>query len=268
MDLVIPNVDSTNDILHNNAADLSMIYQQHLIENSSANFLGGVTPGVVDASGTTILPEINSSNFNLNNTNNKQTNDQIMRTCMGYLDYINKKHNKERRIQLIRNKISGFVLLTLVFLMVFGLAMIMFFCLTNALAKILKNQKAEKPIEETKLIEIRDTKKASVLNNSISNYARDRLKYDETTLRVLNTSRSQLALIEMEPIIRNEITIFIENLLKKLVNLDTNLKVRNLTRIKTTMLNLMVLTLDAYTSNDKFTELAEYRYFRYIDEIN
>lgn len=67
------------------------------------------------------------------NTNTKQINDQIMRTCMGYLDYVNKKHNKERHIQKVRNKISGFVLLTLVFLMIFSLGLVMSVFLTKAI---------------------------------------------------------------------------------------------------------------------------------------
>jgi hypothetical protein len=65
--------------------------------------------------------------------NNQQINDQIMRTCMGYLDYINKKHTKERHIQKVRNKISGFVLLTLVFLMIVALCLVMFFFLTKTI---------------------------------------------------------------------------------------------------------------------------------------
>jgi hypothetical protein len=57
---------------------------------------------------------------------------------MGYLDYINKKHIRERRVQAIRNKISGFVMLTVVFLLILTLALIMAFCLTKALTKIIK----------------------------------------------------------------------------------------------------------------------------------
>lgn len=57
---------------------------------------------------------------------------------MGYLDYINKKHNRERRIQFIRNKVSGFVLLTIVFLLILGLALIMTFVLGRALTKMFK----------------------------------------------------------------------------------------------------------------------------------
>lgn len=61
-----------------------------------------------------------------------------MRACMGYLDYINKKHNRERRIQIIRNKVSGFVLLTIVFLLIFGLTLVMTFFLGRAFTKMLK----------------------------------------------------------------------------------------------------------------------------------
>lgn len=57
---------------------------------------------------------------------------------MGYLDYINKKHNRERRIQIIRNKVSGFVLLTIVFLLIFGLTLVMTFFLGRAFTKMLK----------------------------------------------------------------------------------------------------------------------------------
>lgn len=63
-----------------------------------------------------------------------------MRACMGYLDYINKKHNRERRIQIIRNKISGFVLLTIVFLLIFGLSLVMTFFLGRAFTKVLKKK--------------------------------------------------------------------------------------------------------------------------------
>lgn len=57
---------------------------------------------------------------------------------MGYLDYINKKHSRERRIQIIRNKVSGFVLLTIVFMLIFGLTLVMTFFLARAFTKMLK----------------------------------------------------------------------------------------------------------------------------------
>lgn len=57
---------------------------------------------------------------------------------MGYLDYINKKHSRERRMQIMRNKVSGFVLLTIVFLLIFGLSLVMTFFLARAFTKMLK----------------------------------------------------------------------------------------------------------------------------------
>ncbi|RNA28928.1 hypothetical protein BpHYR1_004675 [Brachionus plicatilis] len=65
----------------------------------------------------------------------KQVNDQIMMNCLDYLDYINKKHNHDRHIQIIRNKISGFILLTGVFLIVFSLAILVFYSMTHVIAK-------------------------------------------------------------------------------------------------------------------------------------
>lgn len=56
---------------------------------------------------------------------------------MGYLDYINKKHNRERRIQIIRNKVSGFVLLTIVFMLILGLTLVMTIFLARAFGKML-----------------------------------------------------------------------------------------------------------------------------------
>jgi hypothetical protein len=107
-------------------AELAILYQQpqYLVNNATGGFSLG------------------------NGINNKQINDQIMRTCMGYLDYINKKHNKERHIQKVRNKVSGFVLLTLVFLMIIALCLIMVFFLTKTILfnAVIKNMFANKTL--------------------------------------------------------------------------------------------------------------------------
>lgn len=73
----------------------------------------------------------NSSTLN----QKKQVNDQIMMNCLDYLDYINKKHNHDRHIQIIRNKISGFILLTGVFMIIFSLAILVFYSMSHVIAK-------------------------------------------------------------------------------------------------------------------------------------
>jgi Fe2+ transport system protein B len=120
-DIVMPPlVVSTNFDLNNteDVAELSLMMHQHLNEASS------------------------STQRDFNSLNRKQpdieANEHIMRTCLGYLDYINKKHTRERQIKVIRNKISGVVLLTLVFCMVFGLSIIMSIYLVKSLTGIMK----------------------------------------------------------------------------------------------------------------------------------
>ena len=160
IDLVMPTASSQFDIpsTASDPIELSLFYQQQLDNQVATTQTNTLLAG--------FKQDLNNSNFNfasMNNStqlhsSNKQTNDQIMRTCMGYLDYINKKHNKERRLQIIKNKISGFILLTIVFLMVFGLAMIMTFFLTNAITKIIKtsreNLKGHEKTEDTSIYSI------------------------------------------------------------------------------------------------------------------
>ena len=142
--------------------DMSFLYQSQLNNNQNFNIVNdninsinllqisshaGSGNNMANASNK-ISCEFNSNfnnSFNNNTMSNslntkKQINDHIMRTCMGYLDFINKKHNRERRLQTIRNKISGFVLLMLVFLMVLSLAMVMTYSLTRELTKIITNK--------------------------------------------------------------------------------------------------------------------------------
>ena len=121
IDIVIPPliVSSNFDLTSSdNVAELSLIMHQHLNEASS-----GVK-------------------LDFNSLTSKQpdseANNEIMRTCLGYLDHINKKHTKERQRQAIRNKISGVVLLALVFFVVFGLGIVMSIYLVKSLTHVIK----------------------------------------------------------------------------------------------------------------------------------
>lgn len=80
-----------------------------------------------------IQVELNQIDQNVNSNQKKQVNDQIMVNCLDYLDYVNKKHNHDRNIQIIRNKISGFILLTAVFLIILTLAVLVFYSMTNVI---------------------------------------------------------------------------------------------------------------------------------------
>lgn len=81
-----------------------------------------------------IQTDLNQIDLNVNLNQKKQVNDQIMVNCLDYLDYVNKKHNHDRHIQIIRNKISGFILLTSVFLIILSLAVLVFYSMTNIIA--------------------------------------------------------------------------------------------------------------------------------------
>ena len=126
IDIVIPPLmNSSNfDLTRTDNVALSLIMHQHLNEASTA-----------------VKMEFNS--LNSKQPEHIEANEQIMRTCLGYLDHINKKHTRERQIQAIKNKISGIVLLTLVFLMVFGLGVIMSIYLVKSLTDIMKQKPGE-----------------------------------------------------------------------------------------------------------------------------
>lgn len=125
-------LNSENNLANNS----NSVYNKLPVDSSSFN-LNGNSTNVNTNSNTNTIGNVNSTN---SANSKKQLNEQIMRACMGYLDYINKKHNRERRIQIIRNKISGFVLLTLVFLLIFGLALVMTFCIGKAFSKMLNKK--------------------------------------------------------------------------------------------------------------------------------
>lgn len=84
-----------------------------------------------------IPPLLMSSDFNLNqeksltSTNTNQTNELILQKCLIHLDNLKEKHLKDRKIKIIQHKISGFVLLTIVFIVVFFLACSMSIYLFN-----------------------------------------------------------------------------------------------------------------------------------------
>ena len=161
MDLMVPPlaVSSQLDLsstASTDANDLSLIYQinnnESLVnlQNNKQFELNTSNLNTIVNLNSNSATIINGSNTNTNfnacyqtpmpSFNKKQINEQIMRTCMGYLDFINQKHTRERRLQTIKNKISGFVMLTIVFLVIFGLAMIMTFFITNALTNIIKKR--------------------------------------------------------------------------------------------------------------------------------
>jgi hypothetical protein len=268
MDLVIPNVDPSSV---NDTSDLTLIYQQHFIENSnllaptnqSSAGLSGVCNS--DGAGLTNIQELHSSNFNLNNSNaNDQManiNSQIMRTCMSYLDYINKKHNKERKTQERRNKISGFVLLTLVFLMIFGLGLIMFYCLTDALAHILKKSYVKPSHEPNKNISAHLDKISSYSANKIKN----RDLFSMKTAGITDNT-AQLDLIVQKEI-RLEAEYFTESLFEKLSKrIDITYERQNLVKLQDIVVNLVLIVLNSNRSI--FDENTEQHYFKYIDEID
>jgi hypothetical protein len=294
MDLVIPNVDLNNNA-SNETNDLALIWhQQHLAENSSSNCLNNNNNNINSNNnnnndGTSAIQELNSSVYNLNNNmNNKQTNEQIMRTCMGYLDYINKKHIKERRTQIIRNKISGFVLLTLVFLLVLSLGLIMIYCLTDALAHIIKTHK-------NRSSSINDNNNNNYNNNNNKEMPNNNNKSMLSPLVHLNlisnqnvfnplikiTNETKFKQDDLNSVIRGELKYEIKNFALKLIdkmtrNLEINLKEEenNITQIGSIMFNLTVVALTSSNlqqqdeSGSDSDEPTELHYFRYIDEIN
>ena len=121
IDIVIPPlINSSNfDLARTDNVALSLIMHQHLNEASTA-------------------VKLDFNSLNSKQPEQIEANEQIMRTCLGYLDHINKKHTRELQIQAIKNKISGIVLLTVVFLMVFGLGVIMSIYLVKSLTDIMK----------------------------------------------------------------------------------------------------------------------------------
>ena len=272
MDLVIPNVDP-NSV--NDTSDLTLIYQQHFIENSSllapnntgSGGLGGGGGCNSDGAGLTNIQELHSSNFNLSNPNATDQmaniNSQIMRTCMSYLDYINKKHNKERKTQERRNKISGFVLLTLVFLMIFGLGLIMFYCLTDALAHILKKSYVQPSYEP-------NNKNISSHLDKISNYSASKIK-NRDLFSLKSAGAGQQTTVQLDSIVQREIRLeaeyFTEGLFEKLSKrIEITFEKQNLIKLQDIVVNLVLIMLNSnHLTSDENTEQ---HYFKYIDEID
>ena len=124
--------------------------------------------------------------------NNKLINEQIMRTCMGYLDFIKTKHAKERRLQVIRNKISGFILLTILFLFLLGLGMIMAISITRTLSRVIGQPNETNPIVSS----------ANKQNEKLKNELKSIVEVNKRT---------------WESKIRNEIKHFLAGLNKKII---------------------------------------------------
>jgi hypothetical protein len=84
-----------------------------------------------------IPPLLMSSDFNLNqeksltSTNSCQTNELMLQKCLIHLDNLKEQQLKERKIKIIQQKISGLILLTIVFIIVFFLACSMIIYLFN-----------------------------------------------------------------------------------------------------------------------------------------
>jgi type II secretory pathway component PulL len=188
-----------------------------------------------------------------------------MRTCMSYLDYINKKHNKERKTQERRNKISGFVLLTLVFLMIFGLGLIMFYCLTDALAHILKKSYVKPNSYEP------NNKNISTHLDKISNYSASKLKNrDLFSLKLVGTGE-QTTTVQLDSIVQREIRLeaeyFTESLFEKLSKrIEITYEKQNLIKLQDIVVNLVLIMFNSnrLTSDEN----TEQHYFKYIDEID
>lgn len=182
--------------------DISLIYQ-HQVTNESVT-ASNLNNTQISGSKQVELNQTFNNSFNTNfvalNNNKKQVNDQIMRTCMGYLDYINKKHTRERQIQTIRNKISGFILLTLVFLMIFGLALVMTFCLTKI---ITSSASVNAPILP------------STTSTNTKNFTNSPSYYVSVGVNSLK-SEHMISMYKNEEflrhLLRNEINIFVNNL--------------------------------------------------------
>lgn len=120
IDIVMPPliISSNFDIsASSDVAELSLMMHQHLNEATAKmefNVLNRKQPDI-------------------------EANEHIMRTCLGYLDYINKKHMRERQLKVIRNKISGVVLLAIVFIMIFGLGIIISIYLVKSFADMMRS---------------------------------------------------------------------------------------------------------------------------------
>jgi hypothetical protein len=122
IDIVMPPllISSTFDMSKNNdVAELSIIMQQHLntaVSNSNVNFSG----------------------LGMKRSSANENNENIMRNCLDYLEYLNEKHTRERQLRSIRNKVSGVVLLTIVFIIIFGLGFFMSVYLVDSLINLKK----------------------------------------------------------------------------------------------------------------------------------
>ena len=157
MDIVMPSLPTNFDLVKTeNVAEIkneTLLMHQHLNETSSA-----------------VKMDFNS----LNKKNpDIEANENIMRTCLGYLDYINKKHTRQRQLQVIRNKISGVVLLTLVFVLVFGLGVIMSIYLVKSLTGVMKSnsEKTTSPSEQNKITVNNESFIHNIENLNSENYS-------------------------------------------------------------------------------------------------
>lgn len=264
MDLVVPPhaVSSQFDLsstASTDPIDFSLIYQHQMANDNLNNLslpLGSKQP--VDY----------NNNFNNSFNTKKQINEQIMRTCMGYLDYLNKKHSKERRIQTIRNKISGFVLLTIVFLMIFGLALVMAFFLTKSLTKMItqNTNASSEPYVYTDLkhrvtttFKIDELKPRNLgqltLTSNISSIQ------NESTVPVKpRQDTNEMPSDTADSMIRNEIKSLVKGMFKNIVNkvnLDrTNLE-KTLAQLQQGILNMTINTLQSNTENNNNQVISE-----------
>ncbi len=110
--LISSNFDLTKT---NDVAELSAIMHQHL--NTA------VTNSDIDFSSLGVKRSLSAN----------ENNEIIMRNCLDYFEYLNKKHTRERRLRVLQNKISGVIFLAIVFVVVFGLGFFLTVYLVNSL---------------------------------------------------------------------------------------------------------------------------------------
>jgi hypothetical protein len=283
--------------------------------SENLNSINLLQVGGVAGQNAKLCYDFNSNNFNNSSFNahtnhmnsKKQINDHIMRTCMGYLDFINKKHNRERRLQTIRNKISGFVLLTMVFMMVFGLALIMTFSLTRELTKIINNktqnslsvnhQKTNKSVDSTTSIndsnEIKKNRtkvggpnSKSSENSGLQTFIRFSPAFFKMAQLIKKKNRAGLSNEtsvfedkDLESSVKHEIKVFADRLTPifssskspRLSEINIKKRMAKLQReIYDLIVGIVDESVEADESEDNIGENEEslLHYYKFIDELN
>jgi hypothetical protein len=226
------------------ASDYSVNFNEKMASYTLQNLMSNETPANLNST-----PYYAASGV-LGNLNNKLINEQIMRTCMGYLDFIKTKHVKQRRLQAIKNKISGFILLTVLFLFLIALGLVMAISLTKTISKVIIGQSNETiPLANAK--------------NQI-----EKLKAELNSIVEVNKRT-------WESKIRNEIKGFLAGLNKKIIG-DKSLMSKELQlnfEKNVKHLNFIIFNLlnNLYTKNSIDNEYfieASIHYLRYIEELN